>query len=1024
MNGDAEYRLTPLPEGGAGGCFVRPIDLEGFERTEESGAVRLRGRFDVPPLPEGGRALLRMDGVGCFATVRVNGAEVCRHAGGHTVWECAPDLRGGESAALELLLESGETRFSPYQTARVLRGVRLVGLPRAHVRDLAVRADWIDGAGTLALTYGVCGEALPGMALTARLLDAEGGAVSEWPLAMEETQAALDCPGVLPWDAEHPALYTLQIALSVGGETIERTALRVGFTGIAQGDPRVLWNGRPLKLRGVNYREPLPSEGRDLAGELALLKGANVNFLRSLYVPFSEACLSLCDEIGFYVEQCAPFWDVDQGISSTQNTPGEREAYRAQFAEMLLAARSHPCVALWSLGGDSTWGANFREGHRLAKRLDGKRPVNFYYAMTVPEEEPELDVWSVAYADWRQPMDAHYDQMTIFHTHGAKNEIGYATGIAPDSRKPVLHIAFAPPPCYNRDEIDRDPGVREFWGESIGRFWRKMWAAEGCLGGAVMAAVDEDGAFSTRLQGFAWGVLDAKGQPKPEYHHLRMAYAPVVAEIAEEDGEAIEVALTNRFVHTDLSETSCRWQCGSREGVLPLRGGPGERVNVRVPLAKGERGGALCLLLEGAGASCRIILPLGGSNEKPVKSLAQDGGPYQLHDDGENLRVESDRFAFVFGKTTGRLTQASAAGARLLTGGPFLQATRLTLGEWSGCVEKAEATEAGVRITLLGQYGAVCRVRFTLDIGRDGRVGTRCDILTLGQPMPHAVKAGVGVSPGGLNELGIAFLAAPGYASLRWKRDALHAWYPDGHIGRAEGAAARDDHTDFTAMKHHVREAALQYPRGTIDALPGAAGLSVRVEPLDDPAYVIDDRDARLTYTGVWHEMDDACGNHAGTESLSDEPGATAALAFTGTGVRVYGPKDMLYGDGEASVDGGAPVRFSQYLDRVDREAASRGHEKRYGLLLFAAHGLPEGPHTLLVRALGEKPAGAQGAYISIDRVVVESGQAESPARLILNQDFNYARLVRGNYMRRRVAFAAGDSVSATIRLGIEGVEP
>ena len=218
-------------------------------------------------------------------------------------------------------------------------------------------------------------------------------------------------------------------------------------------------------------------------------------------------------------------------------------------------------------------------------------------------------------------------------------------------------------------------------------------------------------------------------------------------------------------------------------------------------------------------------------------------------------------------------------------------------------------------------------------------------------------------------------------------------------------------------MKHNVLTAALRYPGAEIAVWGEGGALSVRAEEQEDPAFVLDDRDARISYTGLWRAMDDACSNYRGTETLSDEKDAFAELRFTGSGVRVYGPMDFLYGNGEASVDGGEPLPFCQTLEAVDRPGASRGYEKRYSQLLFEAHGLPEGPHTLRIRVRGESPAGAQGRYVSLDRIVVESAKAKPPVRLILNKDYNYARLVRGNFMRPRVAFSAGSSVSATVCL-------
>jgi len=720
-----------------------------------------------------------------------------------------------------------------------------------------------------------------------------------------------------------------------------------------------------------------------------------------MYYPYTEELLSLCDEMGFYVEQCAPFQDVGQGIAHTQNAPTEAAGFLSQFAEMLRDGISHPSVAIWFLGGDASWGSNFRNCYRLAKEIDPRRPVNFFHPMTVPEEEPEMDIWSVSFVDWRQPMDEHYDQMVIFHTQGADNEIGYEVGGAPDSNKPVLHHIFAPPAVYNRDEYERDYGIREFWGQGIKRFWDKMWSTKGCLGGAILAATDEDGTFSPRLEKFNWGILDAQHNPKPEYHHVRMAYAPVVVESVI----GPEIKIRNRYCHTDLSELNCRWEAGEESGILKLSAEPGGLATFTIP-AKDN----ISLFI----GEHKIILNTKPPLPKQEKKV-NNGGKYKIVNSSDRfIFMHNDLYSFAF--YSGLLYQASIKGKDMVSG-PYLQTTRLTLEEWNGIVENITITNDSAHVILVGAYGDVCRVKFDILIGNDGTISTTAYILSLNKPMPHSVKAGVGVDPGGLNEWGIAWQVGPGSESLYWHRNALWDWYPEDHIGRPVGEAKRGNLKDFTSMKHHINRARLSYKNMGIEIYNDDEDLSIRLEEDDELLNVFDDREEEIIYTGHWHKMDDYCGNFGGTESLSDEPGATATLNFTGTGVRVYGPKDFLYGEGEAILDGGEAVPFCQYMDKVDIPGASRGYEKRYNQLLFEAHDLADGPHTLCITVKGKAPAGAQGCYVSIDRIVVEKSGEDRPVRLVLNRDFNYCRLVRGNYMRPPVLFDVGSSISATIRL-------
>ena len=52
--------------------------------------------------------------------------------------------------------------------------------------------------------------------------------------------------------------------------------------------------------------------------DLELFKAAHVNFIRSIYYPFSEKMLELCDEMGFWVENTAPFYELGQTYTYRQ----------------------------------------------------------------------------------------------------------------------------------------------------------------------------------------------------------------------------------------------------------------------------------------------------------------------------------------------------------------------------------------------------------------------------------------------------------------------------------------------------------------------------------------------------------------------------------------------------------------------------------------------------------------------------------------------------------------------------------
>ena len=437
-------------------------------------------------------------------------------------------------------------------------------------------------------------------------------------------KAVFQCRGMQYWTPENPVLYQVNVVIELPNENKEKTYVRrgqkLGFRSLKRQERLVFWNHKPVKLLGICYREP--EEEEILRHDLELFKAAHVNFIRSIYYPFSEKMLELCDEMGFWVENTVPFYELGQTRKNISELPHMRVEFETA-AQELLAKGSHTSVLLWSLGHDCAWGTNFGIIRDRIRELDDIRLMTFHLPMSIPEEEPQMDVWPVHDIDWRLPFDKTYDQMVIFHTPGAENEIGYMTADG-DYPVPVLHEVWSPVVCHNRDEIQRDPGIRDFWGKSIRTFVEKAAQTLDCLGGAVLAGVDEDGSFEG-LKDYEWGILDVNHNPKPEYYHLKEAYGSV-GKISEESVKETEEILCRPQTENGIADWKTQWT----EGALYI-----ENDKVFYTFSR-----EYCLLKEA------------GMIEKQGKKVLIKGGPF-LNTAG-----------FLLGKWTGKsLEMCSADGA-------------------------------------------------------------------------------------------------------------------------------------------------------------------------------------------------------------------------------------------------------------------------------------------------------------------------------------------------------------------------
>ena len=190
---------------------------------------------------------------------------------------------------------------------------------------------------------------------------------------------------VLPWSAENPQLYDLNITLrNDNGKQIDATHLKIGFRTVTVKDGKLLVNGKPILLKGVNRHEHDPEKGHVITKESMLedikdFKRNNINAVRTAHYPNDPYWYELCDTYGIYVIDEANIESHGYGIDVNEL------AYRDDYAQMFLERvqkmvkrdLNHPSVIMWSLGNHSGSGPNFLNAYRWLDGFDETRPVHY-----------------------------------------------------------------------------------------------------------------------------------------------------------------------------------------------------------------------------------------------------------------------------------------------------------------------------------------------------------------------------------------------------------------------------------------------------------------------------------------------------------------------------------------------------------------------------------------------------------------------------------------------------------------------
>lgn len=740
-----------------------------------------RRTIEIPREFANHRIFIRFDGVYCYARVWMNGTYIRDHTGGFTSWdaEITDHVQPGASAELVVGItdQSGNisqgSYYAKHSIAGILRNVRMFAVPKTHLSDLDVIASFDqkrDGAIAVQATLS-SPVAQTGAKLHFALRDSSGEAVPFEPASEPAISAQAPLAHELrvrapkPWDAEHPNLYSIQIALMMNGRILETVTRTIGFRTVERVGNQLIVNGRPVKLHGACRHSIHPLYGRAVPPKFdemdaILFREANINFVRTSHYPPTETFLEACDRHGIYVEEeTAVCWS-----RASSSNPELKEEFLGQFLEMITRDRHHACVLFWSLGNESNWGSNFAAEKQYAEQNDPSRPTIFSYPDTVPMGTNAYDIYSKHYADVHSSLES--------------------------TRYPLLNDEFAHISCYNLDTLRRDPGVRNFWGESIKRFGEGFLSADGCLGGSIWAGIDDVFLLPSGPVGYGeWGVIDGWRRRKPEHWLTRKAYSPIrMDEVSPlplpEPGVALSIPIGNAFNHTNLKEVDIRWAAGSESGrISPMDLAPHASGVLQIPPRHWQSGEKLHLEFHSNGSLIeQIDLQIGSVPRVAWRSVT---GKVDLADRTNDYLITGPQFMLTVSKETGLIANASWNREPILQAGPFLDIGDGAITSWM--LTKSEVKVVGNRVVVLteGEGKAVqgidgIPIRFEIEIDGGGMITTR-----------YRVK----IKSSAYSSLGIAYLLPKSFDKLAWKRAALWSRYPNDHIGRPEGVAKRQaDH--------------------------------------------------------------------------------------------------------------------------------------------------------------------------------------------------------------------------------------
>ena len=236
--------------------------------------------------------------------------------------------------------------------------------------------------------------------LKLELLDKTGKIVlsqqKKFDIEDEFTQLAFSgvIKNVSKWNAEKPSLYDCVITLwDDKNKQLAVTACKTGFRKIEIKNARLLVNGVPTYIKGVNRHEHNDSLGHVqtreiMMNDLKLIKQLNMNAVRTSHYPNHPLFYKLCDQYGIYIIDEANIETHGMGSVPYFKDTIPHPAYRSEWyaahvdriTRMVERDKNHPCVIGWSLGNECGNGIVFHDEYKRLKEYDPSRFVQFEQA--------------------------------------------------------------------------------------------------------------------------------------------------------------------------------------------------------------------------------------------------------------------------------------------------------------------------------------------------------------------------------------------------------------------------------------------------------------------------------------------------------------------------------------------------------------------------------------------------------------------------------------------------------------------
>lgn len=351
------------------------------------------------------------------------------------------------------------------------------------------------------------------------------------------------------WSAEIPNLYTLYIELVEGKKVIQSVRQEVGIKEIEIKNSIFYFNGKPIKIKGVNHHDTHESNGYtveldELLHEVKLMKEFNVNAVRTSHYPPDPAFIKIANHEGLYIideadietHGCyATYWPLPRP-NLISNNKKWKSHFWDRIYKMYMRDKNNASITMWSLGNESGGWKNQDYCYAKLKELDKHIPI--HYEGVSRTRRFNYDIVSQMYAstEFYEKYVEGKAPKKFYRAPYFQCEYAHAMGVGPGSLDLYMQLFYKSPTALG--------GCIWEWADHA------VKTRKGYLYGGDHGEYAHDGNFCVD------GLMYPDRRPSTSAYNMQAVYRPVRADYISNNKYLLRN--TNRFLSTSYMEI--KWQ--------------------------------------------------------------------------------------------------------------------------------------------------------------------------------------------------------------------------------------------------------------------------------------------------------------------------------------------------------------------------------------------------------------------------------------------------------------------------------